>query len=350
VYVKNAWYVAAWTQDLEAAKPLAMTILEEPIVLWRAGDRVVAMEDRCVHRLAPLSRGRCEGATLRCMYHGMVFDADGKVVEIPGQALIPAEAKVRTYPVVEKHSWIWVWMGDPARADQALIPPAVGYDDPDWILGHGQLDYKAEARLINDNLLDFSHFAFVHEQSLNTGRAIADTPPTTIAEARGVRFQRWNLASRNAIGDIIPESWMEYEYNLPGILLSLTGTYAPGAAEAANHAHPGDAPALFRQVSSQAVTPMGPKTSRYFFSIGVHRMSGDESARDAMVALIDKAFIEDREMIEAQQRIIDVTPNPKIMPTAHDRGTTIFNQMIAKLIRQETAAAPSELSTARARA
>ena len=120
-YVRNAWYVAAWEQDLPADQPTAITIIDQPIVLWRAGDQLAAFEDRCVHRMAPLSLGRCEGARLRCMYHGLLFDAQGRCVEIPGQDTIPAIARVRTFPAVSRHSWVWVWMGDPALADEALI-------------------------------------------------------------------------------------------------------------------------------------------------------------------------------------------------------------------------------------
>jgi vanillate O-demethylase monooxygenase subunit len=55
-----------------------------------------------------------------------------------------------------------------------------------------------------------------------------------------------------------------------------------------------------------------------------------------------KAFAEDRTMIEAQQRVIDMTPVPRIMPTGADRAITLFNQMIAKRVREE-----SNLSQAR---
>ena len=111
-YVRDAWYVAGWSHDLATAMPDAVTILGQPIVIYRsASGRVTALEDRCVHRLAPLSLGRCEGERLRCMYHGLLFDPDGSVVEIPGQDKIPPQARVRSYPIVERHSWIWIWMG-----------------------------------------------------------------------------------------------------------------------------------------------------------------------------------------------------------------------------------------------
>ncbi len=89
-YVRNAWYVASWAHDLKPNLPVGMRILDEPIVLWRNSEgALTALQDRCVHRMAPLSLGRCEGDKLRCMYHGLLFNRDGNVVEIPGQPKSP---------------------------------------------------------------------------------------------------------------------------------------------------------------------------------------------------------------------------------------------------------------------
>jgi vanillate O-demethylase monooxygenase subunit len=340
-YVRNAWYVASWVQDLEPDKPSAVTILDEPIVLWRADGRLVALEDRCVHRLAPLSLGRCEGATLRCMYHGMLFDEAGRVVEIPGQDLIPPQARVRSYPVVERHSWVWVWMGDPALADEALIPPAVGFDEPDWILGRGFLDYAADARLINDNLLDFSHLSFVHANSFGSGPDFANSVPKITPLDRGVRFERWITGRQGSSirkSDVPVDSWQSYDFLIPGVLLMWSGNYPVGTAGRLNNAAPRreDATAGL-SFTSQAVTPTTRRTSRYFFSWGPHRDHGSEAMRDAMMQLAGVAFAEDKLMIEAQQRVIDRTPDPRIMPTAHDRGVTMFNRLVERLARAEAA-------------
>ena len=98
-YVRNAWYVAGWTQELETDKPFAITILNERIVIWRTGSGAIhALEDRCVHRLAPLSLGRCEGERLRCMYHGLLFDPDGRVAEMPGPEKNSARGKGQVLP------------------------------------------------------------------------------------------------------------------------------------------------------------------------------------------------------------------------------------------------------------
>ena len=106
-FVRNAWYVAGWSRDLATGQPFAVTILGEPLVIYRAlAGRMVALVDRCVHRLAPLSLGRCECEILRCMYHGLLFDPAGQVIEISGQETISPQAKVKTYPAADLHDWI----------------------------------------------------------------------------------------------------------------------------------------------------------------------------------------------------------------------------------------------------
>jgi vanillate O-demethylase monooxygenase subunit len=339
-YVRNTWYVAGWAQDFTSERPLGISLLGEPVVIWRGADNVLtALEDRCVHRLAPLSLGRCEGAKLRCMYHGLLYDRSGAVTEIPGQDLIPPGAKVRSYPVCERHSWVWVWLGDPAACDAALIPPAVGYDNPNYILGHGQIDYAAEARLINDNLLDFSHLSYVHINSFGANEEWARLRPQITPLANGVRVERWleDTSGSTRLSFTQPgERYSRYDFLLPGILLMTGGVFPLGTRARLGGAAP-DLELAQGAVTftSQAVTPLTEKTSRYFFSWGPHRKHGDAALRDTLMGVAHKAFAEDRTMIEAQQRIIDMTPAARIMPTSADRAITLFNQIVAKRLREE---------------
>jgi len=338
-YVRNTWYVASWAEDVGTDKPSAVSILGEPIVLWRSEGHLIALEDRCVHRLAALSLGRCEGPNLRCMYHGMVFNAAGRVIKIPGQDLIPPHAKVHAYPVIEKDSWAWVWMGDPAKADEALIPPAIGFDNPDWLLDRSFLDYQAEAQLINDNLLDLSHAAFVHANSFQADPEVANVPPNIEILPRGIRFTRWITDQDGDVlrrtGDKV-DSYQTYDYLIPGILTLWNGQFAAGTARACNFGKPDYADAIGAVVcTNQAVTPTGKGTTRYFFSSGPHRAHGDEKMRDFLMSITRQAFAEDKVVIEAQQKIIDSTPNPVIMPIAHDRSVVLFHRMVERLCREE---------------
>jgi len=104
MFIKNTWYVAGWSKEVPQDGFLARTILGLPLALWRdQAGKVVAFEDMCCHRGAPLSRGRREGDTVRCLYHGLLFDRAGKCIEVPSQDTVPANACVRTFPVVERH-------------------------------------------------------------------------------------------------------------------------------------------------------------------------------------------------------------------------------------------------------
>ena len=111
-YLRNAWYMAGWSRDFPAGKPVPAMLLEEPLVFYRQTDgRLVALEDRCPHRFAPLSKGQVEGDDLRCLYHGVKFNGAGLCVELPGSSSRPKALCARAYPVVERQSAVFVWMG-----------------------------------------------------------------------------------------------------------------------------------------------------------------------------------------------------------------------------------------------
>ena len=133
IFLKNCWYVAAWDHELIDGAKLARTILEQPVVLYRGeSGRVMAMEDRCCHRGAPLSMGRVEGDCIRCMYHGMKFDPSGKCIQIPGQEVIPARLGVRSFPIVQRR----------VVDDQRRIGlGGIAHPDPDQVVA--QLDRVA---------------------------------------------------------------------------------------------------------------------------------------------------------------------------------------------------------------
>jgi hypothetical protein len=126
------------------------------------------------------------------------------------------------------------------------------------------------------------------------------------------------------------------------------GAFPVGTAERLGGAAPDlDLAAGAVTFTSQAVTPLTEKTSRYFFSWGPHVKHGDAALRDTLMGIAHKAFVEDRTMIEAQQRVIDMTPSPRIMPTSADRAITLFNQMIARRVREESQSAERALAPVR---
>ncbi len=166
MFLRNAWYAAIWSKELRE-RPIARTIIGQKLVLFRgASGRPAALADRCCHRAAPLSKGEVVGDSLRCGYHGLRFDHAGRCVEVPIQEQIPKGAQVPSYPAIERQNVLWVWMGDAARADPARIPDLPWLDSPDWTTTPGYLHVEANAQLLVDNLLDFTHVPYVHPGTL----------------------------------------------------------------------------------------------------------------------------------------------------------------------------------------
>lgn len=338
MWVQDAWYVAAWTHEIEAGRIHARTIIDQPLALYRTGDgAIVAFEDRCCHRFAPLSLGRLEGDDLRCMYHGLKFAPDGRCIEIPGQKLIPQSACVRRYPVEVVGSWVWIWMGDAAAADPASIPTSLALDDPAYRLMASHLDYAAHYLLIDDNLLDLSHLSFAHEKTLGLDMPQwADQRPNVVPLERGLRFQRWlaNHPTRGfmkRLGERV-DVWNSYDFVFPGIFLQRTVFHPQGTAELSGGGEPKGAP-LFYRVDEQAVTPVSARASRYFYAAGARRDDIDPDKLERLFGVTQLAFNEDKTLIEAQQRTIDLDPSRPMLGTSLDAGPTRFRKMVEGLQR-----------------
>lgn len=330
----NCWFVAASSRDVVASHPFAMTVADIPLVMYRnSAGMPVVMEDRCVHRLAPLSLGRIEAAGIRCMYHGLLFADDGICREIPGQDLIPTKARVRVFPVIERHGWIWVWPGAPELADEKLLPRTIAADHPEWLTAQSSLDYDANFRLLIDNLLDFSHLPFVHGKSFGADAKWATVRPSVKRQPRGLRIERWiadapALASARGLAGQICDTWQGYDFLVPGVLIMETCYCKVGSAERASHGRPEPSDIVVRNGATQAVTAMTPTTSRYFYATAIPREEAGQAMVDQILDVSAKAFFEDKVMIEAQQQRINRSPDTEVMPSAGDNAITMFNAIL----------------------
>jgi len=306
--------------------------------MYRTDDgRLVALEDRCCHRGAPLSVGRREGNCVRCMYHGLKFDAGGQCIEAPAQPRIPPQAKVRTFPIIERHRWIWVWMGDPARADPALLPDTQWLDHPDWRSLDGYIHYDVNYLLICDNLLDFSHLPFVHPSTLGGGTDYAANQPKVERIENGVRITRWALdiepppfakAVREWGGKV--DRWNIYNFTIPATLLMDSGM-----APAGQGAWEGNREGAIEFRGCQAVTPETENSTHYFFA-HPHNFSIDNLEVTASVhQSVVTAFDEDRDIITAQQRSLALAPDFKMIPLGIDAALNQFRWAVARRLEQE---------------
>ena len=349
MYVRNAWYMAGWSRDFVAGKAAAITLLDEPLVVYRQTDgRITLLEDRCCHRLAPLSHGQVEGDDIRCLYHGLKFAPSGACNEVPGQSVVPKAMKVRAYPAIERYSAVFVWMGDAARADESLLPDFVGVDDPRWHMLPGRMDYNVNFELIQDNLLDLSHISWVHRNSFGGGsaasnRAWSEAQLHITQLPRGVRVERWMPGAATPPHQVelagpTCDILSTFDYLVPGYFLLTSSNYKPGAAERAGTERPTEEP-IFSSFTAQAVTPLTQRKTSYFFCFGPWAKQPDgEHLKQVFLSLGERVFTEDREMLTAQQRIIDADPSRRMMLFDVDKAPVMYRRIVDKLLAEEAAA------------
>lgn len=156
------WHPVARIEDLHGG-PLGVRLLGEDIVLWRAGDRVCAWQDLCVHRGTRLSLGRVvDGERLECPYHGWTYDTQGRCVLMPAhpEQAPPQKACVKTFRALRAHGVVWATLG----AGATDIPRFELMEDPSHhVVLAGPYRVSASGPRVIENFLDVGHFPFVHE-------------------------------------------------------------------------------------------------------------------------------------------------------------------------------------------
>ena len=160
-YLRNAWYAAAWSDEI-VSEPLARTFLDEPVVLFRDAEGTPnALADRCPHRFAPLSKGKLVDDAIQCPYHGLRFGGDGRCV-YNYHGPVP-KVSVHRYPMMERYGVAWIWMGDAEQAQEDKLPDFGTFSSDDsFAVARGYLHVGGNYQLAVDNLLDLTHAQFLH--------------------------------------------------------------------------------------------------------------------------------------------------------------------------------------------
>ena len=341
MFIRNAWYVAAWDHEVHRLQMLRRTLLGEAVVLYRKSDGTpVALEDRCAHRQAPLSKGKVIDDNVQCAYHGLTYDPSGKCIHIPSQDEVPPNITVRSYPVVERYCWIWIWMGNVEAADEALIEDFHWMDDPDWRFKGERLDLEGNYILLVENLMDLSHLPFVHPSTFSSSSIQEnEIPVKTEREGDLVRVTRWVLDTPAPPyfqkiagfkrGQRV-DRWMHVEFTPPAMVkLDI------GAAEAGTGAKEGDRSRGITVRNFNAITPETEKTTHYFWAQAQDFAQDDPTIMDLDFQFTHNAFLEDLEIIKAQQQVLDRDPGRPRVNIAADRGGILARQIIERLVEAE---------------
>jgi vanillate monooxygenase len=340
--LRNHWYCAAFGHELKD-KPLGRVFLGEPVVIYRKADGApVAFEDRCCHRRAPLSEGKVEGDNLRCGYHGFLYDPSGAAIWAPGQDRLPPGARVRRYPVVEKHGWIWIWPGDPALADPAKAPAYDKYDDPAWTSYDELIPIKSNYFLVVDNLLDLSHLPFLHAATIGSPE---DVDPKLSWErgpdwVKGVRIARGLSPSPRNL-----QEGLDFRFDRTQIMLFeppsqvtidiLSNEFGKEYGDPTGRMNR-------RIIIYDAITPEADSSCHYFWAIARDYAIDDAKLTELSFRGTSTAFHEDQRMLEAQQRSIDREPSAAQIDVIGDAGSLQARRIMERLLAAERPARAAE--------
>lgn len=351
MFLKNSWYVACTPDEIES-KPLGRKICGENIAFYRGKEgKVAAVENFCPHRGAPLSLGYVEDGNLVCGYHGLVMGCDGQTVSMPGQR-VRGFPCIKAYAVVERYGFIWVWPGDKALADPALIHHLEWAESPDWAYGGGLYHIKCDYRLMIDNLMDLTHETYVHSSSIGQ-KEIDEAMPTTTVNGDEVVTARhmenimappfWQLALRgNDLADDVPvDRWQICRFTPPSHVMIEVGVAHAG--------HGGyDAPDHLKASSIVVdfITPETETSHWYFWGMARKFKPNDLALTDTIREGQGKIFGEDLDMLEQQQSNLTTYPDRGLLKLNIDSGGVQSRRVLDRLLASEHQLIAKESSVA----
>ena len=334
MFVLNTWYVAAWSSEV-TREPTARVICDLPVVLYRTqAGLAVALEDRCAHRAYPLSVGRVIGDSIQCGYHGFEYGCDGVCTKVPAQSTVPERARVRSFPVVEKDGWIWVWTGDRDLADPAAVPDTHWMNDPAWATVTHSVRFECRADLIHDNLLDLTHESFLHKTTVGDDY-IYEHGITVEVEGDIVRVDRLMpaveappLYAKTMGTHGLYDRFHCTEFFVPSYHVLHSGITEQG--------RPREEGYLIKVLNG--ITPIDESTSWYYYAFARNFAIDDEAATADLREGLGIVLAEDAEALAYQERGMRRRPaREHDVLIAQDAGVAKARRILARLLKAEQA-------------
>src|ERR1700710_644008 len=338
----NAWYVAAWDHEVTSREPLARTVAGRPLALWRTADgRVSALADACWHRLAPLSKGKILGEELQCPYHGLRYNRAGRCSSMPAQKTVNPSATVPAFPVVERHRFVWVWLGDPDVADPEMVPDMHQMDSSDWAGDGETIQAGCNYQLVLDNLMDLTHEEFVHSSSIGQDE-LSESEFEVTHDDRHVTVSRWmrdieappfwlkNMRDKFPRFEGRVDRWQIIHFEAPSTIC-----IDVGVAKAGTGAPEGDRSQGVNGYVMNTITPADDRSCHYFWAFMRNYCLESQLITTQLREGVHGVFGEDEEMLVAQQRGIDANPDYEFYSLNIDAGGMWVRRILDRMLQAE---------------
>lgn len=327
--IRNAWYVAARSSEV-ASGLLARTLLGQRVVLYRtAAGLPVALEDRCPHRSFPLSKSQRVGDQIVCGYHGLTYDASGRCVHIPSVPNATPNLSVRAFPVAEQGPVIWIWPGDPHKAEPKLIPELPWLNDPAWTTVTGGFHIATNYVAMHENLLDQTHFTFLHAGTVGTPEWAA---APLIVSQHDLRVSLRRELKRSAPPDIYARP-MGVEGRLVDRVseVSFIGPAGHVAFATISNVDPPAERSEYRVNITHLFTPETQGSIHYWWFNSRNFALHDHEASEFLRASSEKAYLEDVAALEWISEAQNASPDLHEVSFRSDRPGLMMRQELLKM-------------------
>lgn len=332
--IRDCWYVAGFADEI-SREIISRRLLGIDIAMYRtlAGDPV-AVRNRCPHRSFPLAKGKLDGDTLICGYHGMQFDPSGRCVNMPSMPIVPSNANVRGFPMAERGPIVWIWMGDADRADEELIPDTSWLADAGWKSVRGQYHIKTDYVSMHENLLDQTHFPFLHPGTVGTpeyarskldvrrednvviiDRALRDAAPP------GIYGVPMKLMDRKV------DRFSEARFTSPAIHTAFASVVDRTGDEG---------PETYRFNITHLITPETNESIHYWWFNSRNQKLDDAAADEFLLAASEQAYLEDVEALEWILEAVTTDAEPQFdLNFAPDKPGLMMRRILFEIAADE---------------
>jgi phenylpropionate dioxygenase-like ring-hydroxylating dioxygenase large terminal subunit len=334
--VRNCWYVAALSDEI-GRDIISRRLLGIDVALYRtlAGDPV-ALRNRCPHRSFPLAKGKLDGDVLMCGYHGMQFDPSGRCVNMPSMPIVPTNAQVRAFPTVERGPLIWIWMGDADHADETLVPDTNWLSDPKWRSVGGRYHIKTDYASMHENLLDQTHFPFLHPGTVGT--------PEYARSKLDVRREGDVIIIDRALRDAappgiygVPMDLMDRKVDRLSEARFLSPAIHTAFASVVDRTE-AEAPSTYRFNITHLITPETNETIHYWWFNSRDQRIDDAEADSFLLAASEQAYLEDVEALEWILEAVKTDIEPQFdLNFAPDKPGLFMRRVLFERAEQEKA-------------
>ena len=163
--LRQYWMPVLKSTDLVAdGQPQRVKLLNEDLVAFRdTSGRIGLLGEHCSHRATSLSLARNENNGLRCVYHGWMYDVNGRCVDManePESSRYAEKIRHPAYPCTERNGIVWTYMGP--REEAPPLPDLEWNAVPeDHVVIWRNLQFNNWVQGLEGNI-DSSHLSFLH--------------------------------------------------------------------------------------------------------------------------------------------------------------------------------------------